>query len=95
MVCGSRAAAAIAGRCVGGDNGIRYDDTTVARGGRAWVPFLRVFLADKTVPPENGDASRRLARLIEDEVLAKEPHAGLESRSLRTSRTGRTTRPCG
>jgi len=58
-------------------NGIRYDDTTVARGGRAWVPFLRVFLADKTISPENGDASRRLARLIEDEVLTKEPHAGL------------------
>ena len=58
-------------------NGIRYDDTTVARGGRAWVPFLRVFLADKTISPENGDASRRLANLIEDEVLAKEPYAGL------------------
>ena len=58
-------------------NGIRYDDTTVARGGRAWVPFLRVFLADKTVSPENGEASQRLARLIEDEVLAQEPHAAL------------------
>ena len=32
-------------------NGIRYDDTTVARGGRAWVPFLRVYLADKTIAP--------------------------------------------
>jgi len=76
----SAAAAAAAIGLVGGwavTNGIRYDDTTVARGGRAWVPFLRVFLADKTVSPENGDASRRLARLIEDEVLAKEPHAGL------------------
>ncbi len=58
-------------------NGIRYDDATVARGGRAWVPFLRVFLADTTISPENGDASRRLARLIEDEVLTMEPHAGL------------------
>ena len=76
----SAAAAAAAIGLVGAwavTNGIRYDDTTVARGGRAWVPFLRVFLADKTVSPENGDASRRLARLIEDEVLAKEPHAGL------------------
>ena len=59
-------------------NGARYDDTTVARGGRAWVPFLRVFLADQTISPENGDASRRLAELIEAEVLAKEPHAGLQ-----------------
>nr|MBA3380718.1 hypothetical protein [Actinomycetota bacterium] len=58
-------------------NGIRYDDTTVARGGRAWVPFLRVFLADQTISPENGDASQRLSRLIEDEVLTSEPHAGL------------------
>ena len=59
-------------------NGIRYDDATVARGGRAWVPFLRVFLADKTISPENGDASQRLGGLIEDEVLAKEPHASLD-----------------
>ncbi len=58
-------------------NGVRYDDTTVARGGRAWVPFLRVFLADKTISPENGPASRRLTDLIEREVLAKEPHANL------------------
>ncbi len=58
-------------------NGVRYDDTTVARGGRAWVPFLRVFLADKTVSPENGPASRRLADLIEEEVLARDPHASL------------------
>lgn len=58
-------------------NGVRYDDATVARGGRAWVPYLRVFLADKTISPENGAASERLARLIEDAVLAKDPHAGL------------------
>jgi hypothetical protein len=58
-------------------NGIRYDDATVARGGRAWVPFLRVWLADQTVAPENGEASRRLATLIEREVLTKGPHARL------------------
>ncbi len=58
-------------------NGVRYDDTTVARGGRAWVPFLRVFLADKTVSPENGPASRRLAALIEREILARDPHRAL------------------
>ena len=59
-------------------NGVRYDDATVARGGRAWVPFLRVWLADKTIAPENGDASRRLADLIEQEVLDEEPHASLD-----------------
>ena len=58
-------------------NGIRYDDTTVARGGRAWVPFLRVFLADKTISPENGAASRRLASLIEQEILSRDPHRSL------------------
>ena len=59
-------------------NGIRYDDVTVTRGGRAWVPFLRVWLADKTVAPENGPASRRLARLIEEEVLSDEPFRNLD-----------------
>ena len=59
-------------------NAVRYDEASVARGGRAWVPFLRVFLADQTISPENGDASRRLGDLVEREVLAKDPHAALE-----------------
>jgi hypothetical protein len=59
-------------------NGIRYDDATVARGGRAWVPFLRVWLADESIAPENGSDSRRLASLIEREVLAEGPHARLD-----------------
>lgn len=58
-------------------NGIRYDSTTVQRGGRAWVPFLRVFTDDRTISPENGDASRRLASLVERELLTKEPFSGL------------------
>ena len=58
-------------------NDIRYEQTTIARGGRAWVPFLRVFLADKTISPANGSASRRLGELIEREVLVKEPHRSL------------------
>jgi hypothetical protein len=59
-------------------NGIRYHDTTVARGGRAWVPFLRVFTDDRTISPENGDASRRLAALVEAHVLAKPPYRPLQ-----------------
>jgi hypothetical protein len=59
-------------------NGIRYDDATVARGGRAWVPFLRVWLADETITPENGSDSRRLGSLIEGEVLADGVHARLD-----------------
>ena len=58
-------------------NGVRYDDATVVRGGRAWVPFLIVFAGDRTIAPEHGDASQRLARLIKADVLAKEPHASL------------------
>ena len=56
-------------------NGIRYDEPTVARGGRAWVPFLQVFTGDRTISPENGIASRRLAELIQREVLSRDPHA--------------------
>jgi hypothetical protein len=58
-------------------NGVRYDDATVARGGRAWVPFLRVWLAESLIAPENGDESRGLADLIRTEVLDEEPHASL------------------
>ena len=58
-------------------NDVRYDDLTVARGGRAWVPFLRVWLADRTIAPENGPASRRLAGLVDDHVLTEEPYRSL------------------
>jgi hypothetical protein len=74
-VCLAAAVLPLAGWAV--HNGIRYDDTTVARGGRAWVPFLRVWLADRTIAPENGPASRRLADLIERRVLTEEPFSGL------------------
>ena len=57
-------------------NGVRYDDATVARGGRAWVPFLRVF-TDGRIAPDNGAASRRLSDLVERDVLARNPHERL------------------
>jgi hypothetical protein len=59
-------------------NAIRYDDLTVTRGGRAWVPFLRVFVADGTIAADNGPASRRLAELVDDEVLTEEPFRSLQ-----------------
>lgn len=59
-------------------NGIRYDDATVARGGRAWVPFLQVFTSNGTIAPRNGSASKRLGELIDDDVLSREPHVGLD-----------------
>jgi hypothetical protein len=58
-------------------NAVRYDDATVARGGRAWVPFLLVFTGNQTISSDNGPASRRLATLIEEEVLARAPFEGL------------------
>jgi hypothetical protein len=73
--CLAAAALPLAGWAV--HNDVRYDDLTVARGGRAWVPFLRVWLDDRTITPENGPASRRLAGLIQDHVLTEEPFAGL------------------
>jgi hypothetical protein len=51
-----------------GLNAIRYDDFTVARGGKAWVPFFKVFSL-KTIEPSNGPASRRLGAAIERDVL--------------------------
>jgi hypothetical protein len=74
-VCVAAAALPLAGWAV--HNEVRYDDLTVARGGRAWVPFLRVWLADRTIAPENGPASRRLAGLVEDHVLTEEPYRSL------------------
>jgi hypothetical protein len=59
-------------------NGVRYDEATVARGGKAWVPFLIVFTGDGTIAPENGPSSERLAQLIEREVLAKPPFRALD-----------------
>jgi Dolichyl-phosphate-mannose-protein mannosyltransferase len=74
-VCLAAAVLPLAGWAV--HNGIRYDDYVVARGGRAWVPFLRVWLADRTVAPENGPGSRRLAELVRSDVLTEEPFASL------------------
>ena len=53
-------------------NAIRYDDFTVARGSKAWVPFFRVA---GDVDPANGDASRRLAAAVERDVLTLPPYA--------------------
>jgi hypothetical protein len=73
--CLAAAALPLAGWAV--HNGVRYDDYTVTRGGRAWVPFLRVWLADRTIAPENGPASRRLAGLVERHVLTEQPYRSL------------------
>lgn len=53
-----------------GHNAARYDDFTVARGGKAWVPFFKVF---GQIDPSDGPASARLAGAIEREVLTQPP----------------------
>lgn len=55
-------------------NGILYDAYTVAYGGKARVPFERVFLTERIVRPENGPASRQLARMVQQNLLPKEPY---------------------
>jgi len=56
------------------DNGVRYGDYTVARGGNTRLPFERVFVTDRIVRPENGPASRKLALAVRRELLPQEPY---------------------
>lgn len=53
-----------------GVNDARYHDFTVARGGKAWVPFFKVF-GHGRIDPANGPASRRLGAAVERDVLTQ------------------------
>lgn len=55
-------------------NQIRFDDFTVARGGGTALPLFRAFVADRIVQPENGPASRELARAVSRQLLPNEPY---------------------
>jgi hypothetical protein len=55
-------------------NGWRYGDYTLARGGNALVPFYQVFLRDKIVSPANGAASRRLGEAVQSHLLTRDPY---------------------
>jgi hypothetical protein len=55
-------------------NSVRGDDFTIARGSGATVPLFRAFETDDIVRPENGSASRELARVVARELLPKEPY---------------------
>lgn len=59
-------------------NSVRYDDFTVARGSAIVVPFARAFTEERIVSPENGEASERLARAVETELLVEEPYRSYE-----------------
>jgi hypothetical protein len=55
-------------------NAARFDDFTVVRGGGTALPLFRAFVADRIVEPENGPASRELARVVARELLPYEPY---------------------
>jgi Dolichyl-phosphate-mannose-protein mannosyltransferase len=55
-------------------NGLRYGDYTISRGGNATVPFYRAYVVDRIVQPENGPASKELARVVQRDLLPEEPY---------------------
>ena len=55
-------------------NGVRFGEYTLARGGNAVIPFYRAFITDRIVSPENGAASRRLGKAVEERLLTREPY---------------------
>ncbi len=57
-----------------GVNAVRYDDFTVVRGGKAFVPFFKVF-GERRIDPANGPASRRLSAVVDAGVLRQPPFA--------------------
>jgi Dolichyl-phosphate-mannose-protein mannosyltransferase len=56
------------------NNGLRYGDYTLSRGGNATVPFYRTYVVDRIVRPDNGPASTELARVVRRELLPKQPY---------------------
>jgi hypothetical protein len=57
-----------------GHNALRADDFTVVRGAGHGLPLYRAFVVDRIVSPENGEASRELARAVQDDLLPREPY---------------------
>ncbi len=58
----------------GVNNGLRYGEYTLARGGNAVIPFYRAYLFDRIISPKNGPASRRLADAIRRRLLIRDPY---------------------
>lgn len=73
-----------------GTNQWRGDDFTVVRGGSASLLF-RTFVADRIVEPDNGPASRELARAVSKELLPNEPYRsrGIDLHTFFTSGSSR------
>ena len=61
-----------------GHNAARADDFTVVRGAGHGLPLYRAFVVDGIVSPENGDASREVARAVTDDLLPREPYRSFD-----------------
>jgi hypothetical protein len=61
-----------------GHNAVRADDVTIVRGAGHGLPLYRAFVVDRIVSPENGEASRALARAVSDDLLPREPYRSYE-----------------
>jgi hypothetical protein len=55
-------------------NGVRYGDFALSRMSAAQWPLYRVLSVDRLVDPQNGPASRELARAIRSDLLTREPY---------------------
>jgi hypothetical protein len=55
-------------------NAVRADDFTLVRGGGQAVPLYRAFVVEGIVRPENGEATRELARAVARDLLPREPY---------------------
>jgi hypothetical protein len=56
-------------------NGVRYDDFAFSRTSvGAAAPFMRVWVWDRTVRPENGPSSKKLAAAVETDLLPRDPY---------------------
>jgi hypothetical protein len=69
-------------------NGVRFGDYTLARGGNAVIPFYRAFITDRIVRPDNGPASRRLAKAVRLYLVTREPYKSYGVTAAEVFRSG-------
>ncbi|MGZ4316174.1 MAG: glycosyltransferase family 39 protein [Gaiellaceae bacterium] len=55
-------------------NGLRYGTYAIIRGSGEGFPFNRAFVTDRIVSPDNGPASRELARAVRTDLLTEQPY---------------------
>jgi hypothetical protein len=74
-----------------GHNALRADDFAVVRGSGVTLPLFRALVVDRIVDPENGEATRELARAVQDDLLAREPYRsyGIDLATFFTAGSGR------